>query len=65
VCFLPVPGKKGTHRHIATSFVHTVTVDKAKLDKIASALGISGSRKAKLTPGTKIHVVCEKKKKRG
>jgi hypothetical protein len=61
MCFLPVAGKKGTHRHIETAFVQTVTVNKAKLDEIASALGI---RKAKLKPGTKIHIVGEKKKGR-
>ncbi len=64
MCFLPVAGKKGTHRHIATAFVHTVTVNKTKLDEIANVLGIRGSSKAKLKPGTKIHVVCEKKKRR-
>jgi len=64
MCFLPVAGKKGMHRHVATAFVQTVTVRKAKLDEIASALGIRGSSKAKLKPGTKIHVVCEKKKRR-
>jgi hypothetical protein len=61
MCFLPVAGKKGTHRHIETEFVQTVTVKKAKLAEIASALGIS---KAKLKPGIKIHVVGEKKKTR-
>lgn len=63
MCFLPVAGKKGMHKHVATAFVQTVTVKRAKLDDIASALGI---RRAKLKPGAKLHVVCEKKqKKRG
>ncbi len=61
MCFLPVAGKKGTHRHIETAFVQTITVKKTKLDEIAGALGIS---KAKLKPGTKIHVVGEKKTRR-
>ncbi len=60
MCFLPVRGKKGTYRHVPGAFVHTVTVDKAKLGKVAELLGIPARHRRKLKVGA-IHLVHEGK----
>lgn len=58
MCFLPVRGKRGTHRHIANPFIHTITVNKTKLGKIADMLGIPAKDRRKLKAG-KLHLVNE------
>ena len=63
MCLMPTrKGKStGTHTLIRKPVIHTVTVDRKKLDAIAEALGISPAERRKLKPG-KLHLVNEAKK---
>jgi hypothetical protein len=51
MCLVPVTGETETYRHVQKQFIHTIEVDKEKLDKIAQLLGIPKNQAAKWKPG--------------
>jgi hypothetical protein len=64
MCFVPVePPEDGTYHHVTKPFIHTITVDKEKLQLIADLLRIPASKAKKWQPG-KILIVNDVKKTR-
>jgi hypothetical protein len=58
MCFLPVKGKRGVHKHIQVAFIRSMNVNKKKLGDIADFLGFTAASKRKLKAG-KLHIVNE------
>jgi hypothetical protein len=51
MCFVPVPEGNETYRHVHKQFIHTIEVDKKKLEEIARLLGIPQDQVASWKPG--------------
>ena len=51
MCFVAVPGKDDTYRHIHSQFIVTVPSDPKKIAAVAKALGIPAKQFAKFGAG--------------